>query len=79
MEKKSSISSKNNGSVGQFKYLNSNEMNNLRGGGPSEPPLPPPSGEDFLINIESAGKRHIPFLVFPAVLPRAASNSVIFD
>ncbi len=33
----------------QFKELNSDEMNLLRGG--TEPPLPPTAGDDYIIDI----------------------------
>lgn len=48
MKSRSFISSKNNGFEGQFKDLSNNEMINLRGG--DNPPIPPPSGDDFPIN-----------------------------
>ena len=46
---------KSNGFEGQFKSLNDSEMINLRGGGDTEPPLPPPSGEDFPIDLLKGG------------------------
>ena len=39
----------------QFKELNSVEMNSLRGGG--EPPLPPTSGDDWVIDILNPPKK----------------------
>lgn len=42
--------SNGNGSEKNFKSLNNNEMNSLRGGGNTEPPLPPPSGDDYPID-----------------------------
>ena len=63
MEKKPFISERNNGFADQFEALNSYQMTNLRGGGGHvEPPLPPPSGEDFPIDIESENMMQIPCL-----------------
>ena len=42
------ISEKNEGFENQFKTLNNDEMNNLRGG--TNPPLPPTGGEDYPID-----------------------------
>jgi hypothetical protein len=50
MKSKSIITLKGNGFDGQFNTLNSNEMINLRGGAQTEPPLPPPPGEDLPID-----------------------------
>jgi hypothetical protein len=50
MKNKNSVSSKNNGFVGQFMSLDNNEMSSLRGGkNPVTPPPPPAPGEDFPI------------------------------
>ena len=54
MKNKNSVSSKNNGFVGQFMSLNNNEMSNLRGGAkPVVPPPPPSSGEDYPIILNT--------------------------
>lgn len=54
MKNKNSVSSKNNGFVGQFMSLNNNEMSNLRGGKtPVTPPPAPSPGEDYPIILNT--------------------------
>ena len=59
MKSRSFITSKSNGFEGQFKNLNNNEMINLRGGGQSVPPLPPPSGEDYPIDLNKVSSKSL--------------------
>ena len=68
MKSKNFVSSKNNGFVGQFKSLNSEEMNNLRGGTKPVPPVPPSPGEDFpiiLSSVTTTTNIPLPVLVVP--------------
>lgn len=51
MKRKALNSSKSNSIEGQFKSLNNNEMNNLKGG--TNPPLPPSGGEDYPIVLSA--------------------------
>jgi hypothetical protein len=44
------ISEKNEGFKNQFKSLNNDEMNNLRGGVATSPDLPPTGGDDYPID-----------------------------
>ena len=69
MKSKISILSKDNGFVGQFTSLNSDEMNNLRGGAKPVPPVPPSPGEDFpiiLSTVTTITNIPLPVLVVPA-------------
>ncbi len=60
MQSKSIYSSKNSAFDGQFKSLNNNEMNTLRGG--ELPPLPPDGGDDYPIDLLSVSTTTTPLL-----------------
>lgn len=80
MKIRNSVPSKNNDLGGQFKSLDNQEMNNLKGGGAVViplPPLPPSGGVDFPLSV--ANNQKIPVLVIQVnhSMPAAAGNAAV--
>jgi len=81
MKNRSTVFSKNNGLVGQFKSLDNNDMMNLKGGGAVvTPPLPSSGGDDYPILPKAAltvNTNTVVVVTVKANLPAAASNAAI--
>ncbi len=76
MKNKFSFSSKNDGSEGLFKSLNSIEMSSIRGGKVIPiPPLPPSGGEDIPLTVRQV----VPVLIIDikSTLPVASPTAAV--